>query len=171
MRPGDPRTAAAVERFALAVLDRLAGRVALVKPQIAFFERLGWRGFQVLEDVVVKAQDLGLRVLLDAKRGDIGSTAAGYADAYLGPAATIPADAMTLNPYLGLDPGAFPGRLASSIHYEKQRPGNHGPGSRRCRHPCSTRRAADGHAAHYLRTRRSYSVAERPTDRSDACGH
>jgi len=100
MLPADPRTALAVEGFLLAILDRIAGRVAVVKPQIAFFEQLGWRGLRVLERVVGKARQLGLLVLLDAKRGDIGSTAMFYAaeafDRY-------GADAVTLNPYLGRD--------------------------------------------------------------------
>ncbi len=103
MLPADPRTALAVEGFLIAILDRIAGRVAVVKPQIAFFEQLGWRGLRVLERVVRKARQLGLLVLLDAKRGDIGSTAAAYAAAYLAPGAPCAVDAMTLNPYLGRD--------------------------------------------------------------------
>ncbi len=103
MAPGDPRTADAVGEFLAAFLERLSGRVAVVKPQIAFFERLGWRGLEVLEKLVTQARSDGLEVLLDAKRGDIGSTAAGYAEAYLGANATLPADAMTVNPYLGVD--------------------------------------------------------------------
>ena len=85
MTPRDPQTARAVEEFLLAVLDRVADKVAVVKPQIAFFEQLGWRGLQVLETVVARAREHGLLVLLDAKRGDIGSTAEGYARAYLAP--------------------------------------------------------------------------------------
>ncbi len=103
MAPGDPRTADAVEAFLGAILERVAERVPIVKPQIAFFERLGWRGLRALERVVAKAREHGLLVLLDAKRGDIGSTAAGYAAAYLGPDAPLACDAMTLNPYLGRD--------------------------------------------------------------------
>lgn len=103
MTPEDPRTSESVEEFLLAVLERLEGRVAVVKPQIAFFERLGWRGLRVLERVVAAARHQGLLVLLDAKRGDIGSTAAAYAAAYLGDRAALPVDAITLNPYLGRD--------------------------------------------------------------------
>ncbi len=103
MTPRDPRTATAVEGFLRAILERVAGRVAVIKPQIAFFEQLGWRGMRVLEGVVAEARRLGLLVLLDAKRGDIGSTAASYADAYLGPESVLPVDAVTLNPYLGRD--------------------------------------------------------------------
>ena len=103
MAPEAPETAAAVEAFCLALLDRLTGRVAIVKPQVAFFERLGWRGMRVLEAVAAAARERDLLVLLDAKRGDIGSTARGYAEAYLGSEAVLPVDAMTANPYLGLD--------------------------------------------------------------------
>lgn len=102
MAAADPQTAAAVEAFLSAVVERVAGRVAIVKPQIAFFEQLGWRGLRVLETVVGLARSQGALVLLDAKRGDIDSTARAYA-AYLDPAAPMPVDAITLNPYLGRD--------------------------------------------------------------------
>ena len=103
MSPADERTAAAVEAFLAAVIDRVAGRVAIVKPQIAFFEQLGWRGMRALEGLCRRAREAGLLVLLDAKRGDIGSTAEGYAAAYLGGAAALCVDALTVNPYLGFD--------------------------------------------------------------------
>ncbi|MEM7352435.1 MAG: orotidine-5'-phosphate decarboxylase [Acidobacteriota bacterium] len=103
MDPTDSRTADAVESFCTAILERVGGRAAILKPQIAFFERLGWRGLRALGRLTERARQQGLLVLLDAKRGDIGSTAAGYAEAYLGPQAAIPCDAMTLNPYLGRD--------------------------------------------------------------------
>ncbi len=103
MAPADPSTAAAVEEFLLAVLERIEGRVAIVKPQSAFFEQLGWNGIRALTSVAARARALGLLVLLDAKRGDIGSTAESYARAYLAADAALPVDAMTLNPYLGGD--------------------------------------------------------------------
>lgn len=103
MRPADPATAAAVEELAMAFLDRVAGRVAVLKPQIAFFEQLGAAGIAVLERLAVAARDRELMVLLDAKRGDIGSTADGYARAYLEPGAACEVDAITLSPYLGRD--------------------------------------------------------------------
>ena len=103
MAPGDPQTVEAVEDFLTAVIDRIAGRVAIVKPQIAFFEQLGWRGMRLLEAVCGRARTAGLLVLLDAKRGDIGSTADGYATAYLAREAPLPVDAITLSPYLGFD--------------------------------------------------------------------
>jgi orotidine-5'-phosphate decarboxylase len=103
MAPGDPETAAAVASFLGAVVERLAGRVAIIKPQIAFFEQLGWRGIEVLDRICAQARAADLQVLLDAKRGDIGSTAAGYAKAYLARDAALPVDALTVNPYLGFD--------------------------------------------------------------------
>jgi orotidine-5'-phosphate decarboxylase len=103
MLPGKPETAAAVESWCTALLDRVAGRVAAVKPQSAFFEALGPAGAAVLARVLDAARARGLLVLLDAKRGDVGSTAEAYAAAYLGEAAPFAADAITLNAYLGLD--------------------------------------------------------------------
>lgn len=97
------QTPEAVEDFLFAVLERAEGRVAVVKPQIAFFEQLGWRGLEVLAKVVDRARALGFLVLLDAKRGDIGSTADAYARAYLEPGSHLEVDAITINPYLGLD--------------------------------------------------------------------
>jgi orotidine-5'-phosphate decarboxylase len=102
MTVGDPRTSAAVRDFLTAVLDRVAGRVAIVKPQIAFFEQLGWRGMEVLAEIVAIARARGILVLLDAKRGDIDSTAQAYAT-YLETDAPMAVDAMTVNPYLGRD--------------------------------------------------------------------
>ncbi len=114
-RPGSERTAAGVHDFLSQVIDECAGRVAIVKPQIAFFEQLGWRGLRVLEQVTTHARERGLLVLLDAKRGDIGSTAAAYARAYLHPDSPCRVDAITLNPYLGLD-SLKPFMTASARH-------------------------------------------------------
>ncbi len=105
-RVGDlsPRAAAstaAVEAFLAAFLDRIAERVAIVKPQSACFEALGPRGIDVLARTVERARARGLLVLLDAKRGDMVSTAQAYADAYLAPDAQLAVDALTVNPYLG----------------------------------------------------------------------
>ncbi|MER7005030.1 orotidine-5'-phosphate decarboxylase [Dactylosporangium sp. NPDC000555] len=90
-----------LERFGRTVGEALAGRVAAVKPQSAFFERFGSRGIAVLESVIRQLRQAGSLVILDVKRGDIGSTAAAYADAYLDPAAPLCADAITVSPYLG----------------------------------------------------------------------
>jgi orotidine-5'-phosphate decarboxylase len=98
---GLPDDVVGLERFAMTAVEALAGEVALVKPQSAFFERHGAAGVAVLERVVAGARELGALVLLDVKRGDIGSTAQGYADAYLDPRSPLAADAMTASPYLG----------------------------------------------------------------------
>jgi orotidine-5'-phosphate decarboxylase len=98
---------AGLERFALWAAEALATRVAVVKPQSAFYERFGSRGIAVLERLISTCREAGALVLLDVKRGDIGSTTQAYADAYLDPASPIAADAITASPYLGvgsLDP-------------------------------------------------------------------
>ena len=93
---------ASLERFAFTVVEALADQVAVVKPQSAFFERFGSPGIQVLESIIRQSRDAGVIVLLDVKRGDIGSTMAAYADAYLDPASPLRADAITVSPYLGV---------------------------------------------------------------------
>ncbi|GAA5153332.1 orotidine-5'-phosphate decarboxylase [Nocardioides marinquilinus] len=98
---------AGLERFALAVVDAVAPLCAVVKPQSAFYERFGSRGVAVLERVIEQSRAAGALVLLDVKRGDIGSTSQAYAEAYLDPASPLAADAVTVSPYLGvgsLDP-------------------------------------------------------------------
>lgn len=98
---GLPDDADGLERFALAAVDALAGHIAVLKPQSAFFERHGSRGIAVLERVLSRTRDGGALVLLDVKRGDIGSTMTAYAQAYLDDGAPLAADAVTLSPYLG----------------------------------------------------------------------
>jgi orotidine-5'-phosphate decarboxylase len=98
---------AGLERFALTAAELLAPRVCVVKPQSAFYERFGSRGIAVLERLVTACREAGALVLLDVKRGDIGSTSQAYADAYLDPTAPLAVDAITASPYLGfgsLDP-------------------------------------------------------------------
>ena len=98
---------ASLERFALTVVEAVAPVVSVVKPQSAFYERFGSRGIAVLERVIAESRDAGALVLLDVKRGDIGSTSQAYADAYLDPASPLASDAITASPYLGfgsLDP-------------------------------------------------------------------
>ena len=100
-------SAVGLERFAMTAVEALAGTAAVVKPQSAFFERHGSAGIAVLEKVIAGCKDLGAIVLLDVKRGDIGSTAQAYADAYLDPNSPLACDAITVSPYLGfgsLDP-------------------------------------------------------------------
>lgn len=94
-------TVAGLERFALTLVEALAPEVSVVKPQSAFYERFGSRGIAVLERVVADSRAAGALVLLDVKRGDIGSTSQAYADAYLDPASPIAVDAITASPYLG----------------------------------------------------------------------
>lgn len=98
--PDDP---VGLERFSLTVVEALAERVAVLKPQSAFFERHGSRGITVLERTIRAARTAGALVLLDAKRGDIGSTVEAYAQAYLDPANPLAVDAITASPYLGFD--------------------------------------------------------------------
>lgn len=93
--------AAGLERFARTVVDTLAPHIAVLKPQSAFFERHGAAGIAVLERVLRDVRAAGAIALADVKRGDIGSTAAGYADAYLDRRGPLAADAMTASPYLG----------------------------------------------------------------------
>ncbi|MBC3841860.1 orotidine-5'-phosphate decarboxylase [Streptacidiphilus sp. 4-A2] len=92
---------AGLERFSRTVVEALADRVAVLKPQAAFFERFGSRGVAVLEQTVADARAAGALVLMDAKRGDIGSTMAAYADAFLAPTSPLFSDALTVSPYLG----------------------------------------------------------------------
>lgn len=94
---------AGLERFTRAVVEALAGRVAVLKPQSAFFERFGSRGIAVLERAVTEARAAGALVLMDVKRGDIGSTMAAYAAAYLEEGAPLFSDAVTVSPYLGYE--------------------------------------------------------------------
>jgi orotidine-5'-phosphate decarboxylase len=95
--------AAAYETFCRGVIDVVAPLVPIVKPQAAFFEELGPPGMAVLAQVIAYARQRGLLVVLDAKRGDIGSTAEAYARGMLGPDSAWGADAITVNPYLGDD--------------------------------------------------------------------
>lgn len=94
---------ASVERFCNAVLDAIAGLVPAVKLQSAYFEILGGDGLLAMARVAARATERGFVVIIDAKRGDIGSTSAAYAEAYLGSRAFLQCDAMTVNPYLGWD--------------------------------------------------------------------
>ncbi len=90
-----------LRRFAMTCVEALADRVAVLKPQAAFFERHGSRGLAVLEDVLAGARVGGALSIVDAKRGDIGSTMAAYADAFVGDRSPLAGDAVTVSPYLG----------------------------------------------------------------------
>lgn len=97
--------AGAVERFCKGIVDAVAPYVVAVKPQVAFFEELGSDGWRAFEQVSAYAREAGLLVIVDAKRGDVGSTARAYATAYLEARDGQPAlaDALTLSPFLGRD--------------------------------------------------------------------
>ena len=101
-------TADGLDRFVDIVIGAAVGTVGLVKPQSAFYERHGWQGIRTLARLINDARSAGLLVILDAKRGDVGSTNDAYAEAYLGPGAPMEVDALTVHPYLGLAAmGAF----------------------------------------------------------------
>lgn len=104
-----PRDASGLERCARTMIEAVAGRVAIVKPQSAFFEAYGSAGVAVLESVLADARAAGLLTLLDVKRGDIGSTMDAYAAAYLADGSSLAADAVTLSPFLG--PGSLDGAV------------------------------------------------------------
>jgi len=102
-----------LDRFAEITLEAASGTVGLVKLQAAFYERHGWQGFRTLQRLIGEAQSAGLLVIVDAKRGDVGTTNDAYAEAYLGADAPLGADALTVHPYLGL--GAM-GTFVSRAH-------------------------------------------------------
>ncbi|MEU9404014.1 orotidine-5'-phosphate decarboxylase [Streptomyces sp. SID4985] len=105
---------AGLERFSHTVVEAVADRVAVIKPQMAFFERFGSRGVAVLERVVEETRAAGALVVMDAKRGDIGSTMAGYAEAFLHKDAPLFSDALTVSPYLGY------GSLAPAVELARE---------------------------------------------------
>ena len=113
-------SATGVREFGLRVVDACAGRVGIVKPQVAFYERHGATGFAALEAVIAAARARGLLVIADAKRGDVGSSVEAYGAAWLTPGSPLEADALTVNPYLGvgsLDPViALAGRHGKGVY-------------------------------------------------------
>ena len=104
---GLPDDASGLREFGLRTVAAAADRVGIVKPQVSFFERHGSRGIAALEEVIAAARAAGLLVIADAKRGDIGSTMNDYARAWLEPGGSLEADALTVNPFLGV--GALDG--------------------------------------------------------------
>ncbi|MFV0632466.1 orotidine-5'-phosphate decarboxylase [Demequina sp.] len=94
-------TPAGLDAFGEAVIEAAKGTAAAVKPNAAFYERHGSAGVAALERVLAAAREAGVLSILDAKRGDIGSTMEGYAQAYLRPGAPLECDALTVSPYLG----------------------------------------------------------------------
>ena len=113
---GRAEAATAYGRFCCGIVDAVAPYVVAVKPQTAFFEMLGADGFAALERVCAYARAAGLLVIVDGKRGDIGSTARAYAASFLEPRDGDPAlaDALTVNTYLGATPSSRSSRHAGS---------------------------------------------------------
>lgn len=103
--------AAGAERMGREVVAAAAGVAACIKPQVAFFERFGSAGFGALERVLADARQAGIMVIADVKRGDIGSSFAAYADAWLQPGSLLEADAMTVHAYQGF------GTLSAALDY------------------------------------------------------
>ncbi len=103
-RPGAPGIPAntTLARFCCEIIEACARFVVAVKPQLAFFEARGLDGMAAFAEVVHFAKGCGLLTIADAKRGDIGSTSAAYAEAFLGEG-DFACDAITVNPYLGSD--------------------------------------------------------------------
>ena len=98
---GIPQDAAGVLEFCQGIIDAVKDTACCVKPQMAYFELLGWEGMKVFWEVCAYAKEQGLIVIADGKRNDIGSTCEAYADAYLNELSPI--DALTVSPYLGSD--------------------------------------------------------------------
>lgn len=102
VRLGLPDTADGALQLSRHLVNAASELVGIVKPQVGYFERFGSAGYRVLETVISEARQAGLAVIADAKRGDIGTTMDGYAEAWLGEG-PLKSDALTVNPYLGLD--------------------------------------------------------------------
>lgn len=98
---GIEKSVKGVETFCKGIIDAVADIACAVKPQLAYFELLGWEGMKIFFEVCAYAQKKNLIVIADGKRNDIGSTCEAYADAYL--SAGSPIDALTVSPFLGSD--------------------------------------------------------------------
>jgi orotidine-5'-phosphate decarboxylase len=114
---GLPDSAEGAREFGLRCVEAATGRVGIVKPQIAFFERHGAAGYAALEHVLGAARDAGLLVIADVKRGDIGSTVAAYGEPWLTPGSPLEADAMTVVAYQGV--GSLDDPIARARAYGK----------------------------------------------------
>ncbi len=143
---------AGLERFSLTVLEAVASLAAAVKPQVALYERHGSAGMAVLERILAAAADASVLTIADAKRGDIGSTMAAYADAWLRDGSALAADSVTLSPYLG---------------FESLRPG---PGPRRADRARRVRPGADVQPGGRLRPARWRRGLRGPPDRPGGSG-
>lgn len=98
---GIPDTAEGARDYGYAIISACENRIGIIKPQVAFFERFGSSGLFALEEVLAAARESNLLIISDAKRGDIGSTMLGYAQAWFGDDSPLRSDALTLSPYLG----------------------------------------------------------------------
>ena len=94
---------AGAREFGLSVVGAATGRVGVIKPQVAFYERFGAPGYSALEDVLAAAREAGLMVIADTKRGDVGTTMESYGRAWLSPGGTLESDAMTAHPFHGVE--------------------------------------------------------------------
>ena len=97
-----PDSAAGVESFGRTVVEAAAGRVGIIKPQVAFFERFGSAGFAALERILADARAAGLLVIADVKRGDLGTSVEAYAQAWLAVGSPLEVDAITVSAYMGV---------------------------------------------------------------------
>ncbi|MBN9643420.1 orotidine-5'-phosphate decarboxylase [Corynebacterium mendelii] len=111
---GLPVSVDGLTTFTMRCVEAFAGHVAAVKPQVAFYEAYGAAGFAVLEKAFAELADSPTQVIADAKRGDIGSTMAAYAAAWLADSSPLAADAVTVSPYLGF------GSLAPAVEMAQQ---------------------------------------------------
>lgn len=109
---GLPDSASGARELGLRVVEAAAGRAGIVKPQVAFFERYGSAGFAALETVLAAARAAGLLVIVDAKRGDLGTSVEAYGQAWLTPGSPLECDAMTISAYMGVGSIEAPMRLA-----------------------------------------------------------
>ncbi len=101
MPEGVDKSVAGVKEFCIGIIDSVKDIAPIIKPQLAYFELLGWEGMKVFWEVAEYAKTQNLLVIADGKRNDIGSTCDAYADAYL--SKDSPIDALTVSPYLGSD--------------------------------------------------------------------
>ena len=110
-----PRSAAGLERCARGMVEAVGSQVAVFKPQSAFFEAYGSAGIAVLERTLAHIAEAGALSLLDVKRGDMSTSMAAYAAAYLADGAPLAADAITVSPYLGF--GSLAGAIALALEH------------------------------------------------------
>lgn len=106
-------SAEGAREYGFRLVDAASGMVGIIKPQVSFFERFGSSGYLALEEVLIRARQADLLVISDAKRGDIGSTMFGYAQAWFGDDSPLRSDALTVSGYLG------PSSLLETLDYAR----------------------------------------------------